>query len=123
MIQDIDEQIESHNIYAIAQEHQIDRTVKELMNIYQLYKEEKIAESKVIARYSLQFFDDSNISMFTKYSFSIWLNRDTHREGQVWDLTNEKCTRAFVEHNLRDQINKTYEDFGELGYLRLKYVY
>lgn len=123
MIQDTDEQIESRSAYAITQEHQIDRTVHELMCIYQLYKEEKITEPEVIARYSLQFFDDNNISMFTTYSFEIILSHDIHRKGQVWDLTDEKRTRAFVEYKLHDQINKTYEEFGELGYLRLKYIY
>ena len=123
MIQDTDEQIESRNVCTIMQERQINRTVHELMNIYQLYKRGEIMESDVLARYSLQFMNDENISLHTEYTFSISLNREIHRKDRVWDLTDEECTRAFVEHKLRDEINKTYEKYGDLCYLRLKYVY
>lgn len=126
MIQDTDEQIETRNMYAITQEHQIDRTVRELMTLYNIHHLDKafIQDRTVIARYTLQFFSDTTNSVgYTDFAFSVDLDAEVHKKGSIWDFTDKAKTRACVEHCLRGEIDKNYKKYGELGYLKLKYVF
>lgn len=127
MIQDTDEQIESRNIYAITQEHQIDRTVRELMALYDLYHRGDIVMQNsgyVSALYTFRFFSDTSTSVgYTDFTFHVDFDAEVYKKGSIWDLTDKAKTRACVEHYLRGEIDMNYKKYGELGYLRLKYVY
>lgn len=127
MIQDTDERIESRNMYTITQEHQIDRTVRELMSIYDMYHRGEIAiqnSENIIVSYTFRFFDDTSASSgYTDFTFSIDLDAEVHRKGSIWDFTDKDKTRACVKHYLHSEIDKNYQKYGELGYLKLKYIY
>ena len=124
MIQDTDEQIESRNMYTISQEYQIDRTVRELMTLYDIYHQGELATQSsgvVSVLFTFRLFSDTSASVeSTDCTFVVNFNAEVHRKGSIWDFTDKAKTRACVKHYLRNEIDKNYKKYGELGYLSLK---
>lgn len=127
MIQDTDEWIESRNMYTITQEHQIDRTVRELMTLYDIYHRGELATQSsgvVSVLFTFRLFSDTSASIeSTDCTFVVNFNAEVHRKGSIWDFTDKAKTRACVKHYLRSEIDKNYKKYGELGYLKLKYLH